>query len=282
MPKAPAVSANGANIPAIGFGTWPLQGRECSAQVELAIEVGYRHIDTAIAYFNEAEVGAAIRSSNIRRDEIFLTTKLWYTHLSPDEVLRNACESLERLKLDYIDLLLVHWPNPEIPLAGTMRAFNELHNRGAVRHLGVSNFPSALLREAINVSETPLAALQVEYHPYLDQSTLYNICHQHGMALVAFSPLHQGGELLQEPAILTAARRHDRTPAQVVLRWLTQHDGVVALPRTSNPRRVMENISVFDFSLDDEEMLAISALTRRNHRISNFEFSPKWDEPVDA
>ncbi len=271
------VSANGASIPAIGLGTWTLNGDACVGMVSEALSLGYRHVDTAAAYGNEREVGQGLRASGLARDELFVTTKVWWTDLAPGDLERSAEASLKRLGLDHVDLLLIHWPNPRIPLEASIKSLNAVRLAGLARHIGVSNFPSALLRQAIAISGAPLVTEQAEHHPYLDQSLIRGICREAGMAFVSYCPLHRGGTLFEEPAVRAAVERHGRTPAQVILRWHVQQDGVVAIPRTSRRERLGENLRVFDFSLSDDEMAAISALSAKHHRLCNFDFSPKWD-----
>lgn len=271
------VEANGASIPAIGLGTWTLKGDHCVNLVGHAIDVGYRHVDTARAYGNEREVGEGIRASGIARDDIFVTTKVWWTDIAPGDLERSAESSLRDLGLDQVDLLLIHWPNPKIPLEGSIRSLNAVKKAGLARHIGVSNFPTWLLAEALTLSEAPLVANQVERHPYLDQSKVYAACRAAGMAMVAYCPLARGADLFGEPAITGPAERHGRAPAQIVLRWQIQTPGVVAIPRTQKIERLSENLAAGDFVLDDDEMAAIDALASRDMRICDFDFSPRWD-----
>ena len=273
------IAANGANIPVLGLGTWTLHGDQCRSLVEHALAVGYRHIDTARMYDNEEAVGAGIRASAVPRGEVFLTTKVWWTDLAPADFERSAEGSLRRLGLDYVDLLLIHWPNPRIPLERTIGALNRVKERGLTRHVGVANFPTRLLRQAISLSEAPLVANQVEYHPYLDQTKVRAACRAAGMAMVAYCPLYRGRGMLEEDAIRTAAAHHGKSPAQIALRWNIQQEGVAAIPRTSKKERLMENASIFDFALSDTEMTAIHALSAANRRICDFDFSPAevWD-----
>lgn len=271
------VRANGAGVPAIGLGTWTLAGAAAVDLIAHALSIGYRHVDTAASYGNEREVGEAIRASGCPRDDVFVTTKVWWTDLAPGDLRRSAEESLRRLDLDQVDLLLIHWPNPGIPLEDTIAALNRAKRDGLARHIGVSNFPTALMADALAMSEAPLVANQVEHHPFLDQSRVLAACRAAGMAMVSYCPLYRGQALAAEPAIAAAARRHGKTPAQVVLRWQIQQDGVVAIPRTTRKERLAENIGIFDFSLDAAEMDAISALQSRNSRICDYDFSPHWD-----
>jgi len=261
-------------IPPIGLGTW--QVRNCAEIVAHALKLGYRHIDTARKYGTERAVGEGMRACIVPRAEIFITTKVSHERLRPAEVARSVSESLADLGVDYVDLLLVHWPSPEgVPLAETMQAMAAAKRAGLARHIGVANFNIALLEEAVRVSPEPLAALQAEYHPYLDQSKLLAACRRLGLAFVAHCPLGRG-RLPLDPAIGEIARRQGRTAAQVALRWLLQQ-GVAAIPRSSNPQRVAENLDVFGFELAPEEMRRIAALRRPDGRVANPAMAPAWD-----
>lgn len=274
-----SIDANGASIPCIGLGTWTLEGRHCSGIVAQALDIGYRHIDTAAIYGNEAAVGAGIRASGVARGDLFVTTKVWPADLRATDLRRSAEASLDRLGLDRVDLLLIHWPNPAIPLAETIAALNKARDDGLARHIGVSNFTTALLAEALRLSPAPLVCNQVEYHPMLDQAKVLAACRAAGMAMISYCPLYQGRALLAAPAVAEAARRHGKTPAQVVLRWHVQQQGVAAIPRTSRKERLAENIDVFDFALGQSEMEAIDALRSANSRLCDGATSPQWDRP---
>lgn len=273
------VVGNGARIPAIGMGTWTLRGADCARLVADALAAGYRHVDTASWYQNEAEVGAGLRASGVARDEVFVTTKVAPQDLGAADFRRSAEASLSALRLDHVDLLLVHWPNPRVPLSETIGALNRAREDGLCRHVGVSNFPTRLLAEAVALPGHPLAVNQVESHPLIDQTKVHAACRRFGMAMVAYCPLSRGGDLFAHPAVAGPARRLGRTPAQVVLRWHTQQDGVVAIPRSSRRERLVENLAVFDFTLEEAEMGAISALRSAHHRICDFDFAPEWDTP---
>lgn len=272
------VKANGASIPALGLGTFTLEGEDCVTMVREALGRGYRHIDTARMYGNEAEVGQGILKAGLRRDDLFVTTKVWWTDLAGDDLRRSAEGSLERLGLEQVDLLLIHWPNPAVPLAETMAALARAKQDGLTRHIGVSNFTTRHVAEALETCPEPLVANQVEYHPYLDQSKVYAACRKAGMAMVSYCPLHRGGGLLGTEEVLAASRNHGKTPGQIVLRWHVQQDGVVAIPRTSKPERLSENADIFDFELTADEMASISSLAGKGNRICDFDFSPKWDD----
>lgn len=271
------VDAQGARIPALGLGTWTLKGRQAQAITEAALAAGYRHVDTARAYGNEEAVGAGIAAAGLPRDDLFVTTKVWWTDLGADDLRRSVGQSLAALGLGQVDLVLIHWPNPAVPLPETIEALNAVRADGLTRHIGVSNFPTALLAQAVSLSEAPLVANQVENHPYLDQRKVHAACREYGMAMVSYCPLYRGGSIFSEPPVATAARRTGKTPGQIVLRWHVQQHGVAAIPRTTKIERLKENIDIFDFQLTDEEMAAISGLRVRGRRVCDFDFSPEWD-----
>lgn len=273
----PAVRSGDVLIPALGFGTWQLDNGTAQPLVEQALEIGYRHIDTAQAYRNERDVGAAIAASGIKRDEIFLTTKVWIDQFAAGDLQRSAEKSVERLGLDHVDLLLLHWPNPVNPLAETMAALNDVQERGLTRAIGLSNFPSAMMAQAQSLSKAPIATNQVEYHPYLSQKTLIAAAHAAGTSITAWSPLAQG-KVAEDPVLIAIGQAHGKTPGQVTLRWLIQQ-GVIAIPRTKTPARIVENFDVLDFSLSDDEMAAVFALARPDGRMGNWlDAAYSWDE----
>jgi len=269
-----SVEANGFQIPLIGLGTWTLQGRNCTRLVEQAIRVGYRHIDTAQMYDNERAVGEGVRASG-KRKEVVVTTKVQPTLLAPHDLERSVKESLAQLRLDIIDLLLIHWPNPRVPLAETLGAMAKMKREGYIRAIGVSNFTVALLDEATRVSSEPLVCNQVECHPYLDQDKVFAACRRLGMAMVAYSPIARG-QARGDEVLARIGEVHEKSAAQVCLRWLVQQ-GIVVVPRTSKIERLEENIDIFDFELPDAEMKEIAALARPGGRIVDWTYSPKWD-----
>src|ERR1700709_2155283 len=269
------VEANGARIPAIGLGTWELRGRTCARVVEQALRLGYRHIDTAQIYENESEVGDGLRASGVNRDEVFVTTKVWTTHFAPNDLERSTKESLARLRLAHVDLLLLHWPNPRIPLQETLGALAHVKELGMTRHIGVSNFTVALIEQAVAACPEPLVCDQVEFHPYLDQGKVKEACVRKGMALVAYSPVAKG-RIKNDATLARIGQAYGKTAAQVCLRWLVQQN-VSAIPRTSRIERLSENIDVFDFALSDGEMHAISQMASAKGRLTDFGFAPKWD-----
>jgi diketogulonate reductase-like aldo/keto reductase len=271
----PFVEANGAKIPALGLGTWELRGRGCARLVEQAIRLGYRHIDTAQIYDNERDVGEGVRASGHKRDEIFITTKVWTTHFAPIDLERSIRESLARLRMSEVDLLLLHWPNPHVPLPETLGALARVRSQGLTRHIGVSNFTVALIEQAVAACPAPLVCNQVEYHPFLSQPKVIEACARHDMAVVAYSPIAKG-KVKGDQTLTRIAERHGKTSAQVCLRWLVQQN-VVAIPRTSRVERLSENLDVFDFELSSDEMTEIFALGSPQGRLTNFAFAPEWD-----
>jgi 2,5-diketo-D-gluconate reductase B len=243
--------------------------------VEQALKIGYRHIDTAQVYENEREVGEGLRASRTKRNEVFLTTKVWTTHFAPNDLERSVKESLARLRLSEVDLLLLHWPNPQVPLPETLGALARVKQLGMARHIGVSNFTVALIDEAVAACPEPLVCDQVEYHPYLDQTKVLEACARHGMATVAYSPVAKG-RIRGDETLVRIGQSHGKTAAQVCLRWLVQQN-VAAIPRTSKIERLSENIDIFDFALSDDEMRLIFRMASAKGRLTDFGFAPKWD-----
>ena len=270
-----AVKANGAVIPILGLGTWDLRGKTCARIVEQAIRLGYRHIDTAQAYENERDVGDGVRASGLAREQVFVTTKVWWTHFESGELEHSVAESLARLKLGYVDLLLLHWPNSSVPIGETMAALAKVKREGLTRHIGVSNFTVALLDAAVAAASEPIVTNQFELHPYLDQSKLIAACRRHGIAPTAYSPIARG-KVKGDEVLAGIGRAHGKTAAQVCLRFLVQQ-GVVVIPRTSKVERLTENFEIFDFELSDDEMAAIRALARPDGRVVTAAWAPEWD-----
>ena len=271
------VEAHGARIPLIGLGTWELRGRTCARVVEQALERGYRHVDTAELYDNEREVGEGLRAAGIKRDEVFITTKVWPSHFAPRELERSAQASLARLELSHVDLLLLHWPNPQIPLRDTLGALCKVKRMGLARHIGVSNFTVALIEEAVKLADEPLVCNQIEVHPFIDQSKVIAACRRHGMAVVAYSPVARGG-VSRDKVLSRIGKAHGKTAAQVSLRFLVQ-SGIVVIPRTSRLERLSENLAIFDFELSAVEMAEIARLAHGDGRIVDYAYSgsPQWD-----
>jgi 2,5-diketo-D-gluconate reductase B len=271
------VEAKGARIPLVGLGTWELRGRTCARIVEQALRLGYRHIDTAEMYDNEREVGEALRASGVGRADVFVTTKIWPSHFAPLELERAAKSSLARLRLSEVDLLLLHWPNPKIPLSETLGALCNVKQGGLARHIGVSNFTVPLIEEAVRLAAEPLVCNQIEMHPFLDQSKVTAACRARGMAVVAYSPIARGGAK-NDAVLARIGAAHGKSAAQVSLRWLVQQ-GIVVIPRTGRIEHLSENCAIFDFALSDAEMAEIRSLARPHGRLVDFAYSgsPKWD-----
>jgi 2,5-diketo-D-gluconate reductase B len=273
----PSVEASGATIPLVGLGTWELRGRACARIVEQALRLGYRHVDTAEMYDNEREVGEGVRASGVKRRDIFVTTKIWPSRFAPRALERAARDCLARLRLSEVDLLLLHWPNPQIPLAETLGALGKVKRDGLARHIGVSNFTVALIEEALQVASEPLVCDQIECHPFLDQSKVIAACRDRSMAVVAYSPIARGNAK-NDKVLAAIGAAHKKTAAQVCLRYLVQQ-GIVVIPRTSKLDRLSENAAIFDFALSEEEMADIAALAHRDGRIIDWAYSGNmnWD-----
>ena len=255
------------SMPALGFGTSPMTGGLSADTVAAALKAGYRHIDTARKYGTERVVGEAIRVSGVPRNDIFLTTKVSHENLRAGDFAKSVDESLAALGVDYVDLLLIHWPNPEIALSETMPALAKVKRRRLARHIGVANFNVALLEQAIKLCPEPLAALQAEYHPYLDQSKLLAAVREHKLVFIAYCPLGRG-RLFGDPVLAEIAGQRGRSVAQIALRWLLQQN-IAAIPFSSKPQRIADNFNVFDFTLTDVEMKRIAALKRSDGRVAN-------------
>ena len=275
-PKAFTLTAHGAEMPVIGFGTMKLPDRPAEL-VTAAINAGYRHIDTARKYGTEERVGEGIRASGISRDELFLTTKVTEENARQADFRRSVETSLKTLGMDYVDLLLIHWPQPKVPLDETLGALAKAKQDGLTRHIGVSNFTVPLLDEAVRLCPEPLVTNQIEYHAYLSQDKLLVACHRHGLIVTAYCPVARG-ELLVDPVVGEIAKEKGKTNAQIALRWLIQQPMTAAVPRALEPAHITENIDLFNFSLSDEEMDRLGKLRNRNLRIADPpERAPVWD-----
>jgi 2,5-diketo-D-gluconate reductase B len=253
------VTVQGVEIPALGFGTWQLRGKQCYEGVRHALEVGYRHLDTAQMYGNEADVGQAVADSGVDREDVFLVTKIPPSNLAPEAVRSSHEESLRKLRTDYVDLLLIHWPSDSVPLESTLEAMTELRARGRTRHVGVSNFGPELVERALR--RTPVLANQVEYHPYVGQSALLEQCRERDITLTAYSPLAEG-RVARDVTLREIGDRHGKTAAQVAIRWLLQQEKVTVIPRSGDGGHRAANWDVWDFSLSDEEIDRVGALRR--------------------
>jgi 2,5-diketo-D-gluconate reductase B len=271
----PTIEANGARIPAIGLGTWDLRGRTCARMVEHALRLGYRHIDTAEMYGNEGEVGEGLRVCGIARREVFITTKVWQDNLAPRAFERATRDSLVKLRLAEVDLLLIHWPNPRIPLADTIGALCKMKREGLTRHVGISNFTVDLVAEAVKLVTEPLVTNQIEWHPYIDQSKVIGASRRHGLSVTAYSPIARG-RAVDDDTLQAIGLRHRKSAGQVCLRFLVQ-EGAIVIPRTSKPERLAENMAIFDFELAPAEMEEVRRLANPRGRIVNWSGSPNWD-----
>ncbi|GAA3088281.1 aldo/keto reductase [Rhizobium viscosum] len=271
------VSANGASIPALGFGTFRVPGPDAERMVSHVLASGYRHIDTAQIYGNEAEVGEGIRRSGVARGDIFLTTKVWVENYQRDAFLASVDESLGKLRTDYVDLLLLHWPNEAVPLAEQIGALNEVAKAGKVRHIGVSNFNTDLMHQAVTLSSLPIVTNQVEYHPYIDQAPVLRAAKQLDMSVTAYYAMADG-KVLEDAVLKAIAAKYGKSIAQIVLRWIVQQD-LIALSKTVLEQRAQENAAIFDFELTSEEVTAIHALAKPDGRIVSPQgLAPAWDK----
>ena len=274
------VEANGAKIPAIGLGTMTLQGEVCVGAVKTALQLGYRHVDTAERYNNEAAVGEGLhqglRAAGLRREDVFVTTKVYHDKLAADDFQRSFDESLTKLKLPWVDLLLIHWPNPKVPLAETLAVLCKAKRDGRAKHVGVANFTTALLEEAVRLADEPLVTNQIEVHPFLDQGKVLAACRGHGLAVTAYCPLARG-KIAGNETLERIGRAHGKSASQIALRYLVQQ-GIIPIPRTANPTHLAANLAIFDFSLTDDEMAEVDGLRQPGTRVVNPPHAPKWDD----
>ncbi len=269
------VKIKDAVIPALGFGTFQLDSEQAEKMVAAALGAGYRHIDTAQIYRNEEAVGDAIKASGVSRDQVFLTTKVWRESLSKKDFLPSVEESLRKLKTDYVDLLLIHWPNADVPVAEYMEQLMEAQQKGYTKFIGVSNHTVPLLDEVL-ATGADIITNQVEYHPLLDQAKVYTYLREHNISLTAYSPIAQG-KVIGNPTLKSIADKYGKSEVQVSLRWLMQQDDVLAIPRTTKVENLKSNFQVFDFELTQEEMASINELRKQNLRVINPSFAPNWD-----
>ena len=258
--------ASGFEMPVLGLGTWQLTGRKCREAVKKAIELGYRHIDTAWIYDNQEKIGEAIEESKIKREKLFITSKVWTDNLKYEDVLEQCEETLSQLKLNYLDLYLIHWPSKNIPLEETFRAFKKLVDDKKVRSIGISNFNIERVKEAVKKSKIPISVNQVEYHAYLNQENLLNECRKNKISLTAYSPLGRG-KLLDDPILIKVANEVDKKPSQVALRWLIQKN-IIVIPKASSENHLKENMEIFDFKLSEEQMNEINNIQVRKRLVN--------------
>lgn len=260
---------NGLVMPQLGYGVFKVPEQEVYEAVREALQAGYRSIDTAMIYENEAGVGRALRDSGIPREDIFLTTKVWNKDQGYEQTLAAFETSLQKLGVDYVDLYLIHWPMPDEDLyMDTWRALEHLYAEGKTKAIGVSNFHIPHLKRVLEEGTIVPAVNQIELHPFLSQEAIRSFCREHGIFVEAWSPLMKGRDALTEPVITEIAMHHDKTPAQVVLRWHLQHE-IIAIPKSVTPSRIQENLDVFDFVLSADEMKHIDQLNRNERTGSN-------------
>jgi len=269
------VEAQGARIPIVGFGTMRLKEDAGTQAILSAINTGYRHLDTAAFYGNEREVGEAMRASGVAREDFFLTTKVRDNNLKADDFARSVDNSLKLLDLPSVDLLLIHWPNANVPMAESIGALNKAKRDGLARHIGVANYTVALMDEAMRATKEPLVTNQIEVHPFLDQTRVIAAAWSHGMSITAYCPIARG-RVPGNPVLERIGAAHRKTAPQVSLRWLVQQ-GIIVIPGSGTPARQKENFDVLDFSLTPAEMTEIAGLKRPDSRVVNPPQAPKWD-----
>ena len=269
------ITTQGVAMPRLGFGTFRMPGAAAQPVVESALALGYRHIDTAAMYENEAAVGAALAASGVARTELFVTTKVWHDQLAPDALHRAFDTSLRKLGLDHIDLYLVHWPSKDMDMASMLEALTSLRERGLTRAIGVCNFNLPMLRRAVEEIGAPIASVQAEYHPYLSQSALLGYLRRHGLPLTAYAPLAQG-RAASDPTLASIGRKHGVSAAQIAVAWLLDQPGVAVIPKAGRPESQKANLAALDIRLDDEDRAAIAALPK-DQRFVRPPFAPAWD-----
>lgn len=269
------VTVNDTDVPALGLGTWQLKGEDCVNAVKTALNLGYRHIDTAQAYGNEDKVGEGIEKSEVDREEFFLTTKVWRDNLNEQNLKKSVDESLEKLGTDYVDLLLIHWPFEEMNLEEVLGEMEELVDEGKARNIGVSNFTSEQIDEAQEMTDVHLMTDQVEYHPFLDQTEVLSKCRERDMMLTAYSPLARG-DVIGNETLKEIGERYGKSEVQVALRWLIQQENVAAIPKATSEEHIRANFDVFDFELSNEEMTRINDLGGNERKVDP-DFGPEWD-----
>jgi 2,5-diketo-D-gluconate reductase B len=272
------IGTQGVEIPHLGFGTFRMPGGDAQPVVESAIALGFRHIDTAAMYENEAAVGAALAASGVKREELFVTTKVWHDQLSPDALHRAFDISRGKLKLDYVDLYMIHWPNRDMDMAATLEALMALRERGLTRAIGVCNFNLPMIRRAVEQIGAPIATLQVEYHPFLSQAPMLAYLRSKAIPLTAYAPLAQG-RAANDATLASIGRKHGATAAQVAIAWLLDQEGVIAIPKTGRPESQKANLDALGIVLDDEDRAAIAALPK-DQRFVRPPFAPEWDAVV--
>ena len=266
---------NGTKVPKLGFGTWLIKGTQCIKAVQTALEIGYRHIDTAQIYGNEVEVGQAITISSVTREKIFLVTKVWRNSLSSGDVSRSTEESLRKLKTDYVDLLLIHWPDTRVPLKETLFALQNLIKQQKTKLIGVSNFPVELIDISKEIAPE-VTCNQIEYHPFLDQRPILKAVGKHNMFLTAYSPLARN-RVFKNKTLQEMGAKYSKTAGQIVLRWLIEQKNVVAIPKAAKQKHAESNFDIFDFQLNEPDRLILGSMHSHNQRLVDPEWAPEWD-----
>ena len=272
-----------AKIPRLGLGTWQLEGDHCAYAVSKAIEIGYRHIDTAQIYGNEAEVGRGIRDAGVARDELFVTTKVWNDQIEAEKVVGSMAASLDKLQMDAVDLCLLHWPIGAMEIEPQVTQLAGVKTSGKAKLIGVSNYNNRQLLDAVSLCPERLSAVQCEYHPYLDQDPVLKTARGFDMLFTSYSPLGRGGrsDLLQNPAVVRVAEYRGKTPAQVVLRWHLQQANVSAIPKASSEEHLRENFEVFGWDLTATDMKTLYGLMKPDGRMIDPDWAPEWDTGTD-
>jgi 2,5-diketo-D-gluconate reductase B len=269
------ITTQGIAIPRLGFGTFRMPGADAQPVVESAIALGYRHIDTAAMYDNEAAVGAAITVSGVNRNELFVTTKAWHDQLAPDALRRAFEASLGKLRLDHVDLYMIHWPSSDMDMVATLEALMSLRERGLARAIGVCNFNLPMIRRAVEEIGAPIASVQVEYHPFLSQDRMLSWLRGHGIPLTAYAPLAQG-RAASDATLASLGRKHGCSAAQVAIAWLLDQEDVIVIPKAARPESQKSNIDALGIRLDDEDRAMIAALSK-DQRFVRPPFAPEWD-----
>lgn len=273
------LTAQGMTMPKLGLGTFRMNGPDCTDGVLRALAMGYRHIDTAEMYGNEAEVGAALAATDVKRGDIHLTTKVWWENLAPDAMRRAMETSLKKLRTDHVDLYLIHWPHPGMDLPAALGMLMKLKEEGLAKHIGVSNFTTALLKRTVEEIGAPIVCNQIEYHVLLNQNAVLNYCRGKGIAVTAYCPIARGGLGGSYPTLAAAAAVHKVTPEQLALAWLLEQDGVAAIPKASQAANQAANWAAQTIKLTDADRAVIAALPK-DQRIVNPAFVTGWDAPA--
>jgi diketogulonate reductase-like aldo/keto reductase len=273
------IEANGARIPAIGLGTMTLKEQVCIDAVKNALKLGYRHLDTAERYGNEEWVGEGLHQglaeTGLKRDDVFVVTKVYWDKLAPGDFERSVEDSLRKLRPPCVDLLLIHWNNAKLPLSQSIALLCDARKKGQARHVGVANFTTAMLEEAVKVATEPLVCNQIEVHPFLDQSKVLAACRRHGMAVVAYCPISRG-KVPGNEVLERIGKAHGKSASQVAIRYLVQQ-GIIPIPRTATPAHLADNLAAMEFRLSDAEMAEIRKLSRPDGRVVNPAHAPQWD-----